>query len=125
MLKITTSGSFDNIEKFLKAMKKGDIYSAMDQYGKLGVDSLNSFTPKDTGKTASSWYYKIIKGRGLYSIEWHNSNLAGRVPIAVLIQYGHATGNGGYVQGIDYINPALKNVFDKIAKALWDEVRNA
>ena len=94
----------------------------LDIYGREGVSALASATPVKSGKTASSWTYVVNNKKGRTSIEWHNTNINDGVPIAVIIQYGHGTGNGGYVQGIDYINPAIRPIFDKIAENLWREV---
>lgn len=122
MLKWKSKGG-DKTEKFLKnAEKKIKNIKNLDTYGALGVKALREATPKKTGKTANSWSYNIVKtGNGL-SIEWNNSNIVKGVPIAVIIQYGHGTGTGGYVQGLDYINPAMRSVFQKIAEDVWEEV---
>lgn len=94
----------------------------LDKYGQAGVNALSAATPIDSGATASSWYYEITESKGNYTITWSNSNVADGVPIVILIQYGHATKNGGYVQGIDFINPTLKPMFKKIADDAWMEV---
>nr|DAH12804.1 MAG TPA: type I neck protein [Caudoviricetes sp.] len=100
----------------------GEKASILHQYGQMGVDALAAATPKDTGKTAGSWYYDIgIDTNGL-KITWRNSNENKGVNIAIILQYGHGTRNGGYVKGIDYINPALKSVFSDLADAIWTEV---
>lgn len=92
-------------------------------YGQAGVEALASATPKDTGTTAASWTYKVVKPfLGTARIEWHNTNINKGVPIAVIIQYGHGTGSGAYVEGVDYINPAIKPVFNDIANHIWEEV---
>ena len=95
----------------------------LDKYGREGVAALQTATPKDTGKTSESWYYKIERKNGSVSLTFHNSNQNKGVPIAIILQYGHATGNGGYVEGVDYINPALRPIFDKIAEEAWKEVK--
>lgn len=121
-------GDFRNLEKFLKSMDEGKHFSnVLDRYGQEGVKALAAATPKDTGKTANSWNYKIEKGRGYCKIIFTNSNMDddGKVPVAILIQYGHGTGTGGYVQGRDYINPAVQPTFDNMAEAVWKEVVNA
>lgn len=96
----------------------------LDKFGEMGVDALRSATPVDTGKTADSWRYEISDENGKLGINWYNSNVNDGVNIAVIIQYGHGTRQGAYVQGLDYINPALKPVFDEIADAVWKEVIN-
>ena len=92
------------------------------QYAQEGVDALKRSTPKDTGATAASWYYDIIQTKNSIKIEWKNSNVVNGVPIAVIIQYGHATGNGGFIQGRDYINPAIQPIFDKISESIRKEL---
>lgn len=120
------SGSFKNLEKFLTDMSKGEIYKALDKYGKEGVDALSRATPEDSGETSGLWTFEVTKARGGYSIEWANSNrtITGE-PIAIILQYGHGTGTGGYVQGRDYINPAMRPIFDKIAEKVWKAVTSA
>ena len=98
--------------------------SNLNHYAQMGVDALKSATPVDTGKTADSWYYEIHKSISGITIRWCNSNINEGVPIAVILQYGHGTGTGGYVEGTDYINPAIKPIFDEIADAVWKEVTN-
>lgn len=115
-------GSFKNAEGFLKKASKFNIDAILDRYGKEGVEALRSATPKDTGLTANSWYYKVTKGRNTITITWSNSNVVDGVPIAIILQYGHATRNGGYVEGRDYINPAIRPIFDRIADRAWEEV---
>ena len=94
----------------------------LDKYGREGVAALSSATPVDTGLTADSWYYKVEHANGSASINFYNSNIQNGVPIAIILQYGHGTGNGGWVQGRDYINPAIQPIFDKIAENAWREV---
>ena len=125
MITVKQSGSFKNIEKFLKAMLKRDIYKALDYYGRTGVDALASATAIDSGISADSWYYEVEETRSTYSISWFNSNTVDGVPIVILLQYGHGTGTGGYVEGEDFINPAIKPVFDKIADSVWKAVTSA
>ena len=122
MISFHQKGNFNNLEKFLKTSSKKNVYAILNKYGKEGVLALSLATPIDSGKTSSSWNYKIIKFSGGAKIEWINSNIINDVPIAILIQYGHATKNGGYVQGREYINTALRPIFDKIEKELWMEV---
>lgn len=110
-------------ENFLKrALQVFDRKSLFNKYGEIGVDALRKETPKDTGNTADSWYYEVKEDKGGVTIEWSNSNINKNVNIAVILQYGHGTGTGGYVKGIDYINPAMKPVFQEIADNLWREV---
>ena len=122
IIQFKQKGDFSKTENFLKKLRKLDLDSVLDKYGKLGVQALASATPVETGKTAASWDYKIEKGKGVVTITWTNSNVNNGVPIALLIQYGHGTGTGGYVQGIDYIKPAIRPIFDELANALWEEV---
>lgn len=122
MIKLSTTGDFKKTKKFLENINPHFIYNRLDRYGQLGVDRLRDATPKDTGLTSESWSYKLYVGQERASIEWWNSNIKDGVPIALVIQYGHGMPNGGYVQGIDYINPALKPVFEAIKDDLWKEV---
>ena len=124
MIKYTLKGSFKNSEKFFEGIKKllpQKINSILNEYGRQGVAALQSVTPKDSGTTSDSWSYSLIP----MGIVWSNSNATNEgTPIAILLQYGHGTRNGGYVQGRDYINPAVRPIFDKIADACWKEVEN-
>jgi hypothetical protein len=120
-ISISSSGSFDNTEAFLKRVTSGDIFVTLDRYGQIGVQALANATPKRTGLTSSSWSYEIMRDSTSYSIVWSNSNVVDGRPVAILLQYGHGTGTGGYVQGRDYINPALQPIFDQIE----EEVRKA
>lgn len=122
MIKIRQKGDFSKVTKYLIKAKKGIRLRDLDKYGKQGVAALSSATPVDTGLTASSWYYKIERSGSTISITFLNSNVQNDVPIAVILQYGHGTGTGGWVQGRDYINPALRPIFDKIADNAWKEV---
>ena len=122
MIRIRQKGDFKKTEKFLDKAKKGDFFKNLNAYGEMGVKALADATPVDSGKTAGSWDYEIEQSPGSVHIYWTNSNQNHGVNIAVLIQYGHGTGTGGYVQGVDYINPALKPVFDEIAEKVWKEV---
>lgn len=115
-------GSFKNTERMLQRMSKMQIVSILEKYGDLGVAALSAATPINTGNTASSWSYEVSRSRSGYSIQWSNNSVNGNVNIALILQLGHGTGTGGYVQGIDYINPALKPVFDKLADEAWQEV---
>ena len=125
-LSLTSSGSFDNFENFLKRDYSQVVRSILNKYGQMGVDALSSATPVESRKTASSWRYKIKTGKKFSSITWYNDNVIDGVNIAVILQYGHGTGTGGWVEGRDYINPALRSIFDRFASELWMEVtRNA
>lgn len=125
MIGITSEGDFKNTEKFLKKVKEGRYMDVLDKYGNVGVSALAQATPKRTGKTAASWGYEIQKERGGYVIYWTNNNNNKDFYVAVALQYGHGTRNGGYVMGRDYINPAMRPVFDKIAEDAWKEVTSA
>lgn len=124
MIKISVKGDFKNTRKFLSNYSTSLITKILKKYGQEGVDALSAATPVDTGLTASSWSYSITVSKDFCSITWNNSNVVDHVPIALVLQYGHATRNGGYVEGIDYINPALKPVFDKILNETWKEVKS-
>ncbi len=123
MITVRQRGDFKNLTSFLERSKEVFNLGILDKYGRQGVAALQASTPKDTGKTADSWYYKINRNNGTVSLSFHNSNENKGVPIAIILQYGHATGNGGYVEGIDYINPALKPVFEKLADEAWKEAK--
>lgn len=123
MISFRQKGDFKNLTSFLERAKNVIKVGELDKYGREGVDALKSVTPVETGLTASSWYYKIEHKQGSVSISFHNSNIQNGVPIAIILQYGHGTNNGGWVQGVDYINPALRPIFDKIANDAWKEVR--
>lgn len=118
-------GNFNKTEKFLNKMTKREYLNVLDLCGQIGVEALSSSTPVDSGKTSSSWSYMIEKNSESTTISWLNSNVNKGVNIAIILQYGHGTGTGGYVQGIDYINPAMKPVFDKIAEMAWKEVTSS
>lgn len=123
MIGITSSGDLNKTRESLKALASGAVYSDLDQYGRMGVDALQKATPIDTSLTANSWQYRIIKDKKYAGIEWYNTNIVGGgTPVAILLQYGHGTGTGGYVAGRDYINPAMRPIFDKIAAEVWKKV---
>lgn len=122
MFKIKHSGSFNNTEKLFSKVKTIDYLRILDKYAREGVDALSSATPIDSGLTASSWDYEIVVKNKQFSISWTNSNTLDGVPVVILLQYGHGTKNGGYVQGQDFINPAIKPIFDKISSTIWKEV---
>jgi hypothetical protein len=124
LIKLTSRGSFKKTQDWLRRMQSGKEFAGLDKYGAMGVNALKRATPVDSGATQEGWYYEIIRRPGYYSIQWLNSHTEepGHIPIAVLIQFGHGTRNGGYVEGRDYINPAMRPIFDQIADAMWKEV---
>ena len=124
MIKITQKGDFKKATSYLEKLKDAIQLSSFDKYGQAGVNALSSATPVDSGKTASSWYYKIERTKNTISITFYNSNINKGVPIAIILQYGHGTGTGGWVEGRDYINPAIQPIFDKMAEEAWKEVTN-
>jgi hypothetical protein len=119
---ITEKGSFKNTEKYLSKLSNLQLSAVLNKYGTLGMNALSNATPADSGLTAASWFYTIESRKGYYSIRWHNSDIEDGFPVAVMIQYGHGTGTGGYVQGRDYIMPAIRPIFDQIAEEAWREV---
>lgn len=118
----TYSGDLKGTRGFLNRLKQDRFVDRLDKYGQMGVKALRDATPRDTGKTANSWDYVIEQNKDSVTITWTNSNENRSIPIALLIQYGHATRNGGWISGIDYINPALKPIFEQIATSAWKEV---
>ena len=122
MIGFRQKGDFSKTTNFLKRVKNGVDLRSLDAYGRKGVAALSSATPVDTGTTANSWYYKIERTSTSVKLVFCNSNVQNGVPIAVILQYGHGTGTGGWVEGRDYINPAIQPVFDEIASNLWREV---
>lgn len=124
MITFVQKGNFKKTDNLLSGLKNLKIDKLLTKYGEDGVAALSNATPRDTGVTADSWSYEIKKSRGTIHIYWTNSNVNQGIPIVVLIQYGHGTRNGGYVQGRDFINPAIRPVFDKIADDIWAEVRS-
>jgi hypothetical protein len=125
MITITSTGDFKRLEKFLYQMKSQKFLSAVTKYAQKGVDALASVTPVDSGKTANSWDYEIVTGPQTTNIYWINSNVNNGVNIALILQYGHGTGTGGYVEGRDYINPAIRPIFDSMTDGIWKEVTSA
>lgn len=122
MITVRQKGDFKKLSSFLEKAKESIKLGELDKYGREGVSALSAATPKDTGLTSQSWYYVIERNSGSVSISFHNSNIQNGVPIAIILQYGHGTRNGGWVEGRDYINPAIQPIFDKIAKEAWKEV---
>lgn len=125
MIVIKTKGSFDNTERFLKHATDYDIASILSKYGIEGAIALSQATPVDSGKTASSWNYQIEKHGDDWTLFWTNDNINEGVQIAIILQYGHGTRNGGWVQGRDYINPAIQPVMDRLAEEAWREVKRS
>jgi hypothetical protein len=124
MITVSSSGTFNKTHKFFQFMKSTRPFDPLDRYGREGVRLLSSATPIDTGETANSWSYNVEHRGSRHILTWSNDNVEDGVNIAVIIQYGHGTGTGGYVQGIDYINPALRPLFDKLVEDVWREVAN-
>lgn len=122
MITITQKGSFNNTERYLRRLKNAQRFAVLNKYGSLGQNALSNATPADSGLASQSWYFTIQQRPGYYSIRWHNSDEENGFPVAVMIQYGHGTGTGGYVQGRDYIMPAIRPIFDQIAAEAWKEV---
>lgn len=122
MISIRQKGDFSKLNGYLEKLKNIVKIGDLDRYGREGVEALSSATPKDSGETASSWYYEITHKKESISITFKNSNVNKGVPIAIILQLGHGTNNGGWVEGRDYINPAIQPVFDKIANQAWKEV---
>jgi len=113
-IKAEVKGDWHTTEKFLATMKDGNIFETLSKFGDVGVAALAAATPTESGLTGQSWYYEIVQRKNYYSIRWRNSHVEDGLPIAILLQYGHGTRQGGYVEGRDFINPAIKPVFDQI-----------
>lgn len=122
MIKFRQKGDFSKLTRYFERVKEVIKLGDLDKYGREGVAALESATPVDTGLTASSWRYEIDHGKDSVSISFYNDNIQNGVPIAIILQYGHGTRNGGWVQGRDYINPVIRPLFDKIADEAWKEV---
>lgn len=122
MIKFTHKGDFSKLNRFFERAKNAVKMGDLDKYGRAGVAALSSATPVDSGKTASSWYYEIERQNGRATINFYNTNVNQGVPIAIILQYGHGTGTGGWVEGRDYINPALQPIFDEIVNNARKEV---
>ena len=122
MVTFRHKGDFAKLTRYLERVKNSARVGVLDRYGRAGVSALASATPVDSGETASSWYYTIERKNGSAKITFHNSNIQNGVPIAIILQYGHGTGTGGWGEGGDYINPAIQPIFDNIAKDAWREV---
>lgn len=122
IISFTQKGDFSKLTRYFERLRGAVGLSSLDKYGKEGVAALAAATPVESGKTAISWRYEIERNKDSVSINFYNSNIEDGIPIAVIIQYGHGTGTGGWVQGRDYINPAIQPIFDKIANEAWREV---
>ena len=122
MISFRQKGDFSKLNRYFERVKEAAKIGVLDKYGQAGVSALSSATPVESGKTASSWYYEIKRQNGSVALEFYNSNVNKGVPIAVILQFGHGTGTGGWVHGRDYINPAIQPIFDKIAEDAWKEV---
>jgi hypothetical protein len=124
-ISFSSSGSFGKMDNFLRKMSSGEIFNLLEGYASEGVSALKAATPVDSGVTSASWGYKVTRSLGRTTITWTNSHVIDGSPVAIMLQYGHGTGTGGYVQGRDFINPAIKPVFDKIAEKAWKAVTSA
>lgn len=125
MISFRQKGDFSKLTRYFGRVKKSARLADLEKYGREGVAALASATPIDTGLTASSWYYTIEDNNGSITISFNNRNIQNGVPIAIILQYGHGTGTGGWVQGRDYINPAIQPIFDRITNEAWREVTKA
>ena len=124
MISTSTSGDFGETTASLEKLAGGDVFKDLARFAEMGISALARATPVDTGETAHSWGAKVGSAGGLDFIEWYNTHEDGGPPVAILIQYGHGTGTGGYVAGRDYVNPAMRPVFDKIVDEIWKQVKN-
>jgi hypothetical protein len=124
MIRVKTSGDFKHTDEFLQRMKRATYLKQLNRFGAQGVSALKHATPEETGATAEGWTYLIVQRPGYYSIQWLNTHVEdpGHIPVAILLQYGHGTRSGAYIQGIDYINPAMRPIFENIAAEAWKEV---
>jgi hypothetical protein len=122
MISFTETGSFKDIQAFLKSVAKVDFVKLLESYGQDGITALSNATPTETGLAAHSWSCEVSSSGGVYEIAWLNSDVENGFPVVIMLQFGHGTGTGGYVQGIDFINPAIRPVFDLIADNVWKAV---
>ena len=125
MVHFRYKGDLRKTTQFLNKLKRRSYLGSLDRYGAEGVRALASATPTDSGETASAWGYEIVQNKESAAIYWTNSHINNGVNIAVILQYGHGTGTGGYVEGVDYINPAIRPIFDQIAESAWKEVTSS
>lgn len=121
-ISLGSKGDYAKTLRFLQKSSKGNLSKLLNKFGRDGVAALESATPVDSSETASSWSYIVQRSKGVWSIEWSNGHVVDGVPVAILLQYGHGTGTGGFVQGRDYINPAIQPVFDRLADNVWKAV---
>lgn len=121
-VKCKNGGKYKKIGKYLSKIKEPIDKDILEKYGAIGVNQLSLATPKDTGETANSWYYEITENNGIYKLKFCNSNNAKYIPVVILLQYGHMTGNGAWIEGIDFINPTIKPIFKNIKDDIWKEV---
>ena len=124
MIRFRHKGDFSKLTRYFERVRESIKLGDLDRYGRAGVEALRAATPVDTGTTADSWYYEITNTKGRVTLSFHNSNIQNGVPIAIILQYGHGTRNGGWVEGRDYINPAIQPIFDKITENAWKEVKS-
>lgn len=124
MITLQSTGDFKNTSKFLNGILKVVNKNILDKYGQRGVEALSASTPVDTGLASKSWYYKTFMDKEQSKIVWYNSDIEDNNSVVILLQYGHATKNGGFVQGIDFINPAIKPIFEQIKNDIWKEIKN-
>ena len=124
MISVSSQGNHNKTSNALNRMLRREHFSELDRFGKMGVDALARSTPIDSGLTAQSWGYRIVRGKRQTRIEWFNTNQINGTPVVILIQYGHATRSGGYVIGRDFINPAVRPIFDQIADNVWKKVKS-
>lgn len=122
MIRFKQKGDFSKVTNYLERAKESVRLGILDKYGRKGVEALASATPVDSGQTANSWYYEVSHKTGSAAINFYNSNVQNGIPIAIIIQYGHGTGTGGWVEGRDYINPVIQPIFDEITNEVWREV---
>lgn len=121
-IKFTTKGDWGKTERYLRRLQSSQAMALLDKYGAQGVAALSAATPVESSITANSWTYEIVHKKGYHAIHWHNTHMEDGIPIAVILQYGHGTGTGGYVQGRDYIMPAIQPIFDQMINEIWREV---
>lgn len=124
-ISFSSKGDWSRTANWLDSLTKGDIFRALDKYGRQGVDALSKATPRSSGLAASSWSYKVTRSSTMWSIHWTNTNIENGFPVVIGLQYGHGTGTGGWVEGQDFINPAIRPVFDRIAADVWKAVTSA
>lgn len=122
IISVTQKGNFHKTDRFLHGLIELHYTRKLEKYGQRGVEALRAATPVDTGKTADSWSYEIVEQNGRTAIYWRNSNVVNGIPIAIILRYGHGTRNGGFVEGINYIEPAIRPIFEQMAKEVWKEV---